>query len=93
MYNRNDVGALFENFMISERLKYREYHEIYSSQYFWRTYDGSEVDLVEERGGKIHGFEFKWSERRHHRKPIKWLEYKNSTFKIVSKEDIHNFVL
>ena len=91
--NRNDTGALFENFMISERLKHREYHELYASQYFWRTYDGSEVDLIEERGGKIHGFEFKWNKKKSLRRPLKWLEYKNSTFKVITKEDIHSFLM
>ena len=90
---RNDTGALFENFMICERLKYREYHEVYASQYFWRTYDGSEVDLVEEMGGKIYGFEFKWNKKKSSRKPLKWLEYKDSTFKVITKEDIHHFVI
>jgi len=44
--NRADKGALWENFFILERLKYREYHNIYANQYFWRTYDGNEIDLV-----------------------------------------------
>ena len=52
---REDIGALWENFMVAERMKYREYHRIEASQYFWRTYDGSEVDLVEEREGRLYG--------------------------------------
>ena len=91
--NRQDVGGLFENFLIVERLKYREYNDIYSSQYFWRTYDGSEVDLIEERGGKLHGFEFKWAKKNHNRKPQKWLDYKNSSYKTITKEDFLGFVL
>lgn len=91
--NRNDTGLLFENFMIVERLKHREYHQIYSSQYFWRTYDGSEVDLIEERDGKLYGFEFKWKAGKYAREPLKWLEYKNSLFKIITKMEIPRFIM
>lgn len=91
--SRDDVGKLFENFMILERLKYREYRRIFCSQYFWRTYDGSEVDLVEEREGKLFGFEFKWGTKKHARKPIKFLEYKDSSFKTITKDNLIKFVL
>ena len=91
--NRNDVGPLFENFMIAERLKFREYHRMFAGQFFWRTYDGSEVDLIEERDGKLFGYEFKWNIKKHARKPLKWLEYKNSSFKRITKDDIPTFVL
>ena len=64
---RDDLGALWENFMVVERMKYREYHHIEANQYFWRTYDGSEVDLVEEREGELYGYEFKWKPREYAR--------------------------
>ena len=83
---------MFENLIIAERLKYREYHEIYSSQYFWRTYDGSEVDLVEERNGKLYGFEIKWNTDKKVRKPKKWLE-KNSSFKVINKNEFVRFII
>lgn len=89
---RADVGALWENFMMVERMKYREYHRVYASQYFWRTYDGSEVDLVEEREGKLFGFEFKWGAGKV-RKPATWLAYPGSSFEVVTKEDLNGFVL
>ncbi len=91
--SRDDIGKLFENFMIVERLKYREYHQIYSDQYFWRTYDGSEVDLVEDRGGKLFGYEFKWKEKKWSKKPLKWLEYKNSSYDVITKENLNKFIL
>lgn len=59
--DRNDVGGLFENFMVVERLKYRSYHDIYADQYFWKEYNGKEIDLIEEHSGKIHAYEFKWT--------------------------------
>ncbi len=57
--SRNDVGALFENFVVMERLKNNSYKAKPGEVYFWRTYDGQEIDLVEERGGKLFGFEIK----------------------------------
>jgi predicted AAA+ superfamily ATPase len=57
---RNDKGALFENICIIERQKALSNHNLHASFYFWRTYDQKEIDLIEERGGKITGYEFKW---------------------------------
>lgn len=58
---RGDVGALWENFVITERLKTRTYSKLYANQYFWRTWKQSEIDLVEEREGKLFGYEIKWN--------------------------------
>ena len=92
--SRNDTGALWENFLIVERLKYRQYHNLYASQYFWRTYDGSEVDLVEEREGKLYGYEFKWSKKiKANRKPLGWLEYPESSFQYITPNELISFVL
>lgn len=91
--NRNDAGALWENFMIIERLKYRTYHNVHANQYFWRTYDGSEVDLVEEREGKLFGYEFKWGTQRKTRVPKKWLEYLESSFERITAKDLAKLVL
>ncbi len=59
--SRNDIGTLFENFCFVERMKFREYHRIYANQYFWRDYAGNEIDLVEEREGKLFAYEFKYN--------------------------------
>ena len=91
--SRDDIGRLFENFMIVERLKYRDYHQIYADQYFWRTYDGSEVDLVEEREGKLFGYEFKWKDKKWSKKPIKFLEYKNSSYEVLTSKNLDDFIL
>lgn len=91
---RDDIGALWENYVIVERLKYRAYHSIFADQYFWRTYDGSEVDLVEERGGELCGYEFKWAEpSRKVKPPFKWQEYPKSSFRIISRDNIDGFIL
>ncbi len=57
---RNDKGALWENFLISERLKRNNYNKHYCNTYFWRTFDQAEVDYIEEYDGALHLFEFKW---------------------------------
>lgn len=82
---RSDIGALWENFLIVERMKLRQYKIIYASQYFWRTYDGAEIDLVEEREGKLFGYEFKWGQK--HTTPKSWLDYPNSEYKLINKEN------
>jgi hypothetical protein len=57
---RNDVGQLWENYMMVERRKANHYAGRAANSYFWRTYDQKEIDLVEERGGALYGYEFKW---------------------------------
>jgi predicted AAA+ superfamily ATPase len=57
---RTDSGALFENWMIAERLKRNAYEGKLVTSYFWRTYDGNEIDYLEESGGQVQGYEFKW---------------------------------
>ncbi len=89
---RDDVGALWENFIICERLKFQAYHRIYADNYFWRTYDGAEVDFIEEREGKLFGFEFTWSGNKRKRNPQKWQQYPNSSWQVVTKNDLDDFV-
>ncbi|HKK66729.1 MAG TPA: ATP-binding protein [Bacteroidales bacterium] len=59
--NRNDMGALWENFMISERQKHIHYENIWANCHFWRTQDQQEIDYIEEMDGKMYAFEFKWN--------------------------------
>lgn len=87
---RNDVGALWENFLVVERMKFRQYRLISASQYFWRTYDKAEIDLVEERDGKLFGYEFKWKEER--TAPKSWLDYPNAIFSIINKNNFIKFL-
>lgn len=61
--NRTDTGALWENYFVSERIKYLRYNKIYTNQYFWRTHTQQEIDYLEERDGKIYAFEIKWNRR------------------------------
>jgi predicted AAA+ superfamily ATPase len=70
---RNDVGQLWENFVIVERLKLRAYANLYANQYFWRTWNQQEIDLIEEREGKLFAFEIKWNSQSV-APPSNWLE-------------------
>lgn len=70
--NRNDIGQLWENFAVTERLKHRSYSQLNANQYFWRTWKGSEIDLVEEREGKYFGYEMKWNSKKAISVPKEW---------------------
>jgi hypothetical protein len=90
--NRNDTGQLWENFLMVERMKRNSYQKIYTNYYFWRTYDQKEIDLIEERGGKLYGYEFKWKKNRI-KKPKDWLEtYQNASFNIIDQENYFEFI-
>jgi hypothetical protein len=90
---RNDVGALWENFIVMERFKKQSYHTIYGSTYFWRTYDQQEVDIVEERDGKAHGFEITWSSKNKKKEPKDWKRaWSETTYSIITPENYLDFV-
>lgn len=91
--DRNDVGQMWENFLIVERMKLLAYKQEYSSIYFWRTHTGAELDYVEERGGQFYGFEFKWGDKVS-KIPEGWIKgYSNSKFKCINKNNFLDFVL
>jgi len=82
---RDDIGMLWENYIICERLKKQEYLAISANNYFWRTYDQKEIDLVEERGGKLYGYEIKWKTGKL-KPPKTWLEgYKNAEYDVINR--------
>jgi len=90
---RNDAGALWENFMISERLKYTAYHNNYANRYFWRTYDQKEIDLIEESGGRLCGYEFKWGNAKAPA-PREFLKtYPDSGWKVINQGNYQDFLL
>lgn len=90
---RNDVGALWENFLVVERLKYRKYTNRYSNSYFWRTYGQQEIDLIEDYDGILHGYEFKWSPTKTVKAPQDWVEaYPDATFTIINKDNYLTFI-
>lgn len=86
--NRNDIGALWENYIVSERVKYQKYTNMLVYNYFWRTYDQQEIDWIEDRGGKLHAYEFKWSSKRTAKLPKIFQEaYPGSDFQVINSEN------
>lgn len=90
---REDVGKLWKNFLVSERLKTQEYKNIHANNFFWRTWEKQEVDWIEEREGKIFGYEFKYSQNKA-KVPSNFKKiYPNSEIKIITKDNYQEFVL
>jgi len=90
--SRNDIGQLWENYMISERLKHQEYKRISSNNYFWRTYDQQEIDWVEERDGSLYGYEFKWKESKI-KIPSQWTNtYPDAYYKVINANNFEDWI-
>ncbi len=93
MDNRNDIGALWENFCIIERIKRNQRLDRLVNMYFWRTYSQKEIDYIEEADGELLAVEFKWSGRKKAKKPIEFFEaYENSDFLVVSPDNYQDFL-
>jgi len=90
---RTDKGALWENFLISERMKQIEYKQSLSRTYFWRTKQQQEVDFVEENSGKIIGYEFKWNKKKSTRLPKTFVETYNAESNVIDKDNFREFVI
>lgn len=89
---RQDKGALWENFLISERLKQNNYKDTFARMYFWRTTQQQEIDFVEEMSGKIFGYEFKWKNKKNY--PSKtFTENYQADVKLISRDNFREFVL
>jgi len=91
---RDDVGALWENFMVMERIKYLTYSANVANLYFWRTYSQQEIDFVEERGNQLDGYEFKWSPKKHTKAPSEWVNaYSQASYTIITPDNYQEFIL
>ncbi|WP_167616587.1 ATP-binding protein [Maribellus sediminis] len=90
---RQDIGHLWENFIVSERLKRNAYLRAHFNSFFWRTYTGAELDYVEQGSGKLSGFEIKWGDRMS-KVPKSWSEnYPEADFQTVNIKNYQDFVL
>ncbi len=90
---RTDGGALWENYCMSERMKRNLKHDVWPNQFFWRTTDGQEVDLVEDWNGVISGYEIKWS-KQNVRIPKAWrTNYPKATYTQIHRENYQDFVV
>ena len=78
--------------MISERIKQNKYKNTFAKMYFWRTKQQQEIDLVEEKEGKIKGYEFKWSAKNNIRLSKTFLETYSAESEVVDKQNFRDFV-
>jgi predicted AAA+ superfamily ATPase len=90
---RDDIGKLWENYCISERMKKNHYLDRSCNYYFWRTYQQKEIDLIEESGGELAGFEFKWKEKNV-KPPNEFLDtYAHSSFQVIHNLNYLDFIV
>ncbi len=90
---RSDIGALWENFLMSERMKYLHYTGVDTSRYFWRTTMQQEIDYIEEMGGQLSAFEFKWNVKAKTRFPKTFTNaYPSSRIQLITSENFETFL-
>ncbi len=90
---RQDIGALWENFMISERIKYNHYNNVWANSWFWRTKSQQEIDYLEEMDGKLYAFEFKWNAKKKVNPPLSFQKaYPEFEFQVVNPENFEEFI-
>ena len=92
--SRSDKGALWENFLISERIKFLENNEIDTNPHFWRTTQQQEVDYIEVYQNAMHAYEFKWNQRGKNNLSKTFAKaYPNTSFNVISPDNIHEFLM
>ena len=89
---RTDKGALWENFLIAERIKLQQYNQIYTNNYFWRTVQKQEIDFVEDSNGKLSAFEFKWKRKGSAKVPSAFLREYDAIGQVIDKDNFREFV-
>ncbi len=90
---RQDAGALWENFMVSERVKRNSYARDYRKIYFWRTQTQQEIDLLEEKDGVLYAYEFKWNPKRKAKIPKSFVDaYPNYRFEVITSKNYIDFL-
>jgi predicted AAA+ superfamily ATPase len=91
--NRNDVGTLWENYLVSERMKVNSYTGFYGYSYFWRTQQQQEIDYLEELDGRLNAFEFKWNPHKRSRFPLTFTRsYPEASTTLVSRDNYEDFL-
>jgi len=90
---RNDTGALWENFIIAERMKLMHYNSMYANTYYWRTHQQQEIDYIEERNGKLYAFEFKWKMAKKIKVPDSFSKaYPESVYQVIDNNNFNDFL-
>lgn len=90
---RDDVGKLWENYFIAERIKYLHYNNIGTNTYFWRSRTKQEIDWIEENNGKLDAYEIKWSSNKKIKTPTQWKKnYPDSNFTVINRDNYLDFI-
>ncbi|MFN3640727.1 MAG: ATP-binding protein, partial [Flavobacterium sp.] len=93
LQNRTDIGQLWENYLVSERVKKQHYHKMFKQNYFWRTYDQQELDWLETEAESISGFEFKWNEDKKSKVPVAFAKaYPEASFEVITQKNYLVFI-
>ncbi|MCF2442408.1 ATP-binding protein [Dyadobacter sp. CY345] len=91
---RDDIGALWENFIISERVKFINYHGIWTNNYYWRTKQQTEIDYLEDTDGRLYAYEFKWNPNAKVSISKTFTDaYPQSAFKVIHRDNFEEFIL
>ena len=91
--NRTDIGALWENFLVSERVKYLAYQQKWVNNWYWRTTEQQEIDYVEEENGQLSAYEFKWNPKAKASIPNSFKKtYPTATINIIHRENFEQFL-
>ncbi len=91
---RTDIGALWENYMISERYKHMKYKSWWNNNYFWRTHTQQEIDYVEDRDGQLFAYEFKWNPKKKAKLPASFSKaYPSHSFEVITPENFEGFIM
>ena len=90
---RNDIGALWENYLVVERMKHNSYNRFYGKSWFWRTQQQQEIDYLEDVDGMLHTYEFKWGGTRHPKMTETFSkQYPEHTYSVVNRDNYQDFI-
>jgi len=90
---RNDKGALWENFLVSERIKFHAFHQLHTHCYFWRTVQKQEIDFIEEVDGLLRAYEFKWKAGKMKKLPSAFTACYQVTGKLIDTSNFREFLM
>ncbi|WP_459889554.1 ATP-binding protein [Desulfothermus okinawensis] len=90
---RSDIGGIWENFIIGERIKFLKYNELYANVYFWRTVTQSEIDFIEEMNGVFNVYEIKWNFKKKRLPKMFKKTYPVENFEIIDKSNFEKILL
>ncbi|MBE0654854.1 MAG: DUF4143 domain-containing protein, partial [Bacteroidales bacterium] len=88
---RQDIGVLWENFLMGERKKFLIYNGISANSYFWRTTQQQEIDYIEERGGRFYAYEFKWNPNAKVKFSKTFTNAYDADVKVINRDNFHDF--